>query len=91
MSYSSISALSQDPDLKARLAACAAVEGKGDGFPEWWVESNKWTLAITPGWGDSYAYAVAVGNERPGNDESVITDAMILAAVQPLAAAVPAS
>lgn len=88
MSYNSIFTLSQDADLRSRLTACAAVEGKGGDFPEWWVQSNIWTLSITPGWGDAYGYAVSVGKERPGYDESVITDAMILAAVQPLSSSV---
>ena len=37
----------------------------------------------------AYASAVAAGHEDPGGDESVITDGMILAAVQSLAAAQP--
>ena len=88
MTYNSIFSLSQDQDLKNRLTACASVERKGGDFPGWWVESNIWKLAATPGWGDAYGYAVSVGKDRPGHDESVITDAMILAAVQPLDAAV---
>jgi len=88
MSYNSIYALCQDADLKSRLTACAAVEGKGGQFPDWWVQNNLWKLAVTPGWGDAYGYAVTAGNPRPGHDESVITDAMILAAVQPISAAV---
>lgn len=84
MSYNAISALVNDPDLKARLTACAAVERKGGDFPEWWVESNKWIFARSPGWGDHYAYAIATGKDRPGYDETVITDPMILAVVQPL-------
>lgn len=86
MSYNSIASLSLDADLKLRLAACVASEGKGGDYPEGWVEANRWQFAATPGWGDAYGYAVAVGKERPGRDEGVITDPMILAAVQPMLA-----
>jgi hypothetical protein len=43
-------------------------------------------MAAQPGFGDAYASALAADPpvERPGNDPGVITDGMILGAVQSL-------
>ena len=82
MSYAQVADMAADKDLLARLAACAAVEGHPT--PAYWVQQNVWHLVASPGWGDAYTYAVTTGVARPGRDEAVITDAAILAAVQPL-------
>lgn len=75
--------MAQDYDLQRRITACAAVEGKND--PLSWAPSRMWSLSATPGWDEAYASAIAGGISAPGKSETVITDAMILAAVQPLA------
>jgi len=80
VSYWDVAQMSADPDLTARVAASAAQEGKPD--PRNWAADNMLTLAASPGWGEAWASAVAAGNESPGRDGAVITDGMILSAVQ---------
>ena len=80
MSYWDIAQMSADPDLTSRVAAAAAQEGAAD--PRNWAADNMLTLAASPGWGEAWASAVAGGNEQPGRDPAVITDGMILSAVQ---------
>lgn len=83
MSYSAIARMVTDTDLQMRITACAAQEGIIQ--PERWSEAKRWDLAVTPGWAAAYASALANPEiERPGDDPGVITDGMILSAVQPL-------
>jgi len=87
MAYSDQAQLSNDNDFVMRLAACAAVEldfAPGGDQPTGWAANNVWLIAASPGFADAYATAVLNGVPRPGNDPGVITDAMILAAVQAL-------
>lgn len=80
MAYSDIAALSADNDFILRIAACAATEGIDD--PYQWAMDHRWQMAAIPGFGEAYTYAIATGIMRPGNDPGVITDGMILSAVQ---------
>lgn len=82
MSYGTQAQLSRDPAIRERLAAAAAKEGVTDPHPTAWADANQWILAAEPGWDEAYSYAIATDVPNPGADESVITDAMILAAVQ---------
>ncbi len=82
MSYSSIALMAEDYDLRKRVIACASKEGLKSA--EVWSLENIWLLAATPGWDDSWDSALIVGIGRPGNMPNVISDAMILSAVQPL-------
>lgn len=84
MSYGTLARMATDPDLHARLAACAATEGMTSPHPLAWASNHQWQLAASPGWDAAYAHALATGVQNPGASESVITDGMILAAVQPL-------
>jgi hypothetical protein len=59
------------------------VEGVPD--PENWAFRNSLLLAAQPGWSQAWESAVAAGNPAPGGDAAVITDGMILSAVQALA------
>ncbi|MFA5608118.1 MAG: hypothetical protein WDA07_13190 [Leucobacter sp.] len=86
MSYNAIAEMALDSDLINRTAACAATEGVTM-HPVSWAAERMWQIAASPGWGAAYAYAVQTGKERPGLAEDVVTDAQILAAVQPLATA----
>lgn len=87
MSYSDQALLSVDQDFMTRLAACAAVEIElGDEHPMVWSARNQWAVAASPGFADKYAYAIATGVNRPGNDPAVISDGDILSAVQALEA-----
>ena len=82
MSYWDISEMSRNPDLAARIAACASQEGKTD--PNAWTTTHMLQLAATPGWEQAWASAVAGEVENPGRDAGVISDGMILSAVQPM-------
>lgn len=82
MSYATQAALSHDSDLIQRVAACAATQHIDS--PETWAWSNSWKLSASPGWDAAYAYALNSSVDRPGNSESVLTDSMILSAVQSL-------
>ena len=54
-----------------------------------WVETNRYLWASSPGWGAAWDYALAShpddASYQPGRDPAVITDEMILSAVQALA------
>ena len=89
MSYYEIGLLAEDRDFLNRCMACAAVEIETQDLPrepgaEVWTMGNRWRLAAMPGFGNAYSSALVSGVERPGKEQSVITDAMILAAVQPI-------
>lgn len=80
MSYKTQAAMSVDPQLLSRVTACAASLGVAN--PVMWVESYKWQLCATSGWDEAYAYAVNTEVPEPGNNESVITDALIHSTVE---------
>lgn len=82
MSFRTQALLADDYSLQRRLAACAAKEGVPD--PMGWVQARAWTLSAQPGWDAAYQSAVEVGNASPGSTDTVITDGMILSAVQSL-------
>lgn len=86
MSYATIATIAQDRDIRLRCIACAATQ-PGVDLPAPKVDNAIWRLAASPGWSESYESALASSVERPGWDAAVISDAMILAAVQPLVAA----
>lgn len=86
MTYATIAAITQSGALNQRLTAAAAQEGKDPTSPGSWVSANIWTIASSPGWSAAWESAVAGGVTDPGANEGVITDGMILAAVQPLPA-----
>lgn len=82
MAYLDIAEMSADVDLNSRVAACAAQEGKPD--PRQWAGDNILVLAASPGWEQAWAAAAAADPpvQLPGADAGVITDPMILSAVQ---------
>jgi hypothetical protein len=82
MSYNDIADMAVNAQLQNRVIACAAVEGEPN--PVSWLSSNMWAIAASPGWGDAWEYGLATGipPEEIGANEAVISDAMILAAVQ---------
>ena len=87
MGYRDIAAMTVSTSLIARLTAAAAEEHKQKPY-DGWVGAHVWELASTPGWDNAWASALAAHPDDPdydpGNDEGVITDGMILAAVQPM-------
>jgi hypothetical protein len=79
--------MARDDALLLRVTACAADEGLDN--PEAWAWSRQWQISAQPGWDAAYSYAITANNPNPGDDAGVITDAMILSAVQSLKAATP--
>lgn len=87
MSYNTMAAIANDWQLRLRIAACAAQQSKGPtSGPVAWTDKYLWQISATPGWDTVWAAALAAGSATPGHDESVITDQMILSAVQALPA-----
>lgn len=82
MSYLVISQITQSGSLQNRLTAAAAQEGKGAPDYASWVFAHIWDFASEPGWDAAWASAQAGGVTDPDSNEGVITDGMILAAVQ---------
>ena len=82
MAYSDIALLTTDTDFIQRIRACSSSEGELD--PLQWTQDHIWPMAGMPSFGDKYASAILNGIARPGNDQSVISDNDILAAVQSL-------
>lgn len=91
--YATVSAIAQDPYIAARTRACIAdqvVANNNSSLsmlrPQLDVGVMMWLLAAQPGWSAAWesAQATARAEDAPplGNDVTVITDAMILAAVQ---------
>lgn len=80
MSYLDIWNIAQDPYLRSRITACAAQEGVVT--PDAWAYSNSLQIAASPGWSEAWASALAAEHPNPGIDGAVISDGMILAAVQ---------
>ena len=91
MSYATQSLLANDVDFVARCNASAAQEiaPSNTVSPLSYVAMHIWTLAATPGFDAAYESAIASGIGRPGWDPAVITDSMILSAMQALIQTVP--
>lgn len=85
MAYADIADMTDDFELFRRLTACAVGEGK----TQTWVYESKYLICTSPGWDSAYAYARDTGNPNPGRDGAVITDAMILSAIQAIIAKSP--
>lgn len=81
MSYKTISISAEDQSLFKRVEASAAQEGEWQN-PGFWVSQHIWAVCSANDIEEAYAYALSVDNPDPGGDEGVITDQMILSAVQ---------
>ena len=92
MSYNSISQMARSQSLRERITACAAAENVPD--PASWAAVNGWALASSPGWAGAWDYATdnytPNYNADTGIRTDVISDVMILSAVQTLLAETPA-
>ena len=80
MSYNTINACANDQAFAARLNAAAATQGSADPVADAYL--LRWQVSVASDIEAAYASALAAGNPNPGGDESVITDQMILSAVQ---------
>lgn len=81
MTYAMIAAITQSSSLMNRLTAAAAEEKVTEPYGGW-VYDHIWDFAAMPGWAAAWASALAAGVTDPGANEGVITDGMILSAVQ---------
>jgi hypothetical protein len=88
MSYNSIAASAGDYALQRRIASCAAQEG-APGDPMTWALTNIWSIVSEPEIENPYEYAMGQENPNPGGDEGVITDAVLLAHIQPMIIGTP--
>jgi acid phosphatase family membrane protein YuiD len=84
VSYKAQAILANNDQLLMRVAACASTQNIPG--PYAWSVDHQWQLSAQPGWASAYATAVANNVTQPGNNEGVITDAMILSAVQAIIA-----
>lgn len=86
MTYMSMSAVRDSHSLYTRIVAAAADEGIAS--PDVWVAQRLWPFAAQPGWVEAWEYAADVytvnSNPDTGARTDVISDAMILSAVQAL-------
>lgn len=96
MKYFVQSQMVHDNHLISRSAACAATLGVSG--PLQWASTHIWELVATPGWVEAYMDAGGVPDGDPagftltlGANPEVVTDDMILAAVQKLLGIVPPS
>lgn len=80
MSFATIARCAADETFGQRVRAGYASEGVDTPDPAWY--ENRWPISADPSISQAYAYAIGVNNPDPGGDETVITDAMITAAVQ---------
>jgi hypothetical protein len=84
MSYLTQNAIATNLAMHNRVAQCAATEGFTD--PDGWATRNSRTWAASPGWDAAFESAMAAHPDDPeydpGRDEAVVTDQMILSAVQ---------
>lgn len=80
MSYFTINQCANDSEFLGRLYAANAQEGADQ--PESEGYKMRWPISAKADIEAAYASALAAGNEHPGSDPTVITDGMILAAVQ---------
>lgn len=86
MSYNTIAKIAQDGALRHRIMACIAQEDPA-AHASMWADAHQWGLAASPGWAAAWESALAGDVQQPGKDEAVISDAMILAAVQTITGA----
>ena len=81
MSYATIAQCAVDLEFQPRVQAAYAKE-QDVNPPDPAYYALRWAIAGDPSIEGPYESAVIAGNEHPGGDESVITDGMLLAAVQ---------
>jgi hypothetical protein len=82
MAYYDIAQMAVNYALQSRITACAATQDLDS--PHDWMGEHIWAVVAAPGWGDSWASAIAGGmsQDEAGANPGVITDGMILSEVQ---------
>ena len=81
MSFGTVNRSYNDEALRGRVTACCATEGAADPLSA--LFDVLWPVCTAADVEAAYASALAANNPNPGGDETVITDGMILANVQP--------
>lgn len=86
MSYNAIYDCANDPDFRNRIAACAVQEGAAPAGGEAYAVQNALTIAARKDIEAAWQHSMTSNpyHSRRGHDETIITDQMILAAVQAL-------
>ena len=86
MSYETVAQCATDPQMRLRIAAAIAQEDAVGTTAQtgalYQADKIQWQCASEPGWGEAWESAIAGGTTDIGNDPAVISDAMILSAVQ---------
>ena len=80
MSFNTIAQCAVDQAFGRRTTAAYAAEGIQEADLAW--QTMHWAIAADPSVAAPYESAVIAENPNPGGDESVVTDAMLTAAVQ---------
>lgn len=80
MSYNTIALCVNDDAMSRRIRAAYASEGIEQPDPAYY--DKRWLIAADPSIEPPYESAILAGVPDPGGDESVVTDGMLLAAVQ---------
>jgi hypothetical protein len=84
MTYSTVADIMDSTSMIRRENAAIAKEGIDP--PEQWQYEHRWKLAASPGWDAAWDSALASHPDDPdydpGDDQGVITDGMILSAIQ---------
>ena len=85
--YSSVLDMATNYSLRDRIAAAAAQEQNGPANPVEWATERMWKFAALQDWVQSWDYATQAANRHnynpdTGRRDDVISDAMILSAVQ---------
>lgn len=86
MTYHDVAAAAADNHLRLRVAGCIATldytPTSGRTHVLSIADDIMWEVAGNSEISDAYAYGVLTNVENPGDDPAVVTDAMILTAVQ---------
>jgi hypothetical protein len=86
VSYLTQGTIANNGPMHTRIAQCAAQQGNTT--PDVWAADNARIWAAAPGWDNAWESAMVSHSGDPtydpGADEAVITDAMILAQIQPM-------
>jgi hypothetical protein len=86
MSYASNAAMAGSSSLQMRITMCAATQDLGGFPPQAWAQSNILAIVSADGWAEKWEQAPMYNPDGTRTDtgarDDVITDDMILAAVQ---------
>lgn len=80
MAYQTIVSMAGDQNLLYRVAACAAEQDAAQ--PLAWAQNHMWHVVNASDWQQAWDYATQQAIPDAGKDPGVITDQMILSAVQ---------